>query len=418
MAFSFRHRGGSSQMISSDSFHRRIFETGESLFAEGDAGEEAYLIESGQVDVTLEVFGKTRHIASLGAGEIVGEMALIDDAPRSATAVAMEPTVVFVVDRDLMRQRLASTDPVIGLLMRVLSDRLRTTQHRSREGGKSTVFDGVARRYQQGDLEAIDLIKFEHELKRGLASGQFEITLQPIVHLSDCRIAGYEALMTWRHPERGRISPASFIDIAERTGLIREMDDLALRQALRALTDIKHSLKGRVPDLRVSVNLSGVHADDAGTVERIGRVLEEESFDPEFLTLEVTESWLVEDPLKAQDILFSLKDLGLRLALDDFGTGYSSLGYLHQFPMDYLKVDKSFTEDMINSEGSVKLVTAVVGLAKTFSLRTIAEGIDDPAQIDLLRDMDCEYGQGYHFSRPLEIEDACRFAHDHAGDEV
>jgi EAL domain-containing protein (putative c-di-GMP-specific phosphodiesterase class I) len=403
-------------MTSEDSSHRRMFDAGQALFVEGDKGEVAYLIESGQVDVTLQVFEMTRHIATLGVGEIVGEMALIDDGPRSATATATEPTEVFVIDRDLMQQRLATTDPVVSLLMRVLSDRLRTTHSRSRGDAPVSGFAAAARDFHESDREAIALIKFEHEIKRGLASGQFEITLQPIVHLSDTSIAGYEALMTWRHPERGRVSPGSFIAIAERSGLVRELDDLALRQAVRALADIKKSLAGRVPDLRVSVNLSGVHADDIGTAERVGRVLQEEAFDAEFVTLEVTESWLVEDPEKAQQILFALKDLGLRLALDDFGTGYSSLGYLHKFPMDYLKVDRSFTEMMTTSEGSVNIVRAIVGLAHTFELMTIAEGIDDPAQIGLLRDMGCEFGQGYHFARPLEIEAARAFARDHGGE--
>ena len=175
---------------------------------------------------------------------------------------------------------------------------------------------------------------------------------------------------------------------------------------MQALTRIKRDLGRPAAELRVAVNLSGVHVEDATTVERVRRVIEEEDFDARHLTLEITESWLVRDPDGAQQTLASLKDLGLRLALDDFGTGYSSLGYLHRFPMDYLKVDRSFTEKMTTSEGSANIVRAVIGLAHTFGLQAIAEGIDDPAQIEILSDMACEFGQGYHFSRPLVAKDA------------
>ncbi|MDP6708292.1 MAG: EAL domain-containing protein [Alphaproteobacteria bacterium] len=391
--------------------HRRSFAAGEQIFDEGDLGDVAYIVESGSIALTRELAGEMVRIATLGTGEIVGEMALIDDAPRSASAVAEVDTQVFVIERDLLRQHIAMTNPMIELLMRVLLDRLRSTHEHlseSEPGLKSTV-ENARRNYHDAELRAIDLFKFEHELKRGLGDGQFEVTLQPIVHLSDARIAGFEALMIWHHPQRGRLAPASFIEIAERSGLVRQLDDLALSQALGALADIKRHLGAPADHLRISVNLSGVHADDVSTVSRVARVIEAEGFDANFLTLEITESWLVRNPERAQETLFALKELGLSLALDDFGTGYSSLGYLHRFPMDFLKVDRSFTEMMATSEGSENIVRAVIGLAHTFGMEAVAEGIDDPAQIEILQRMNCEFGQGYHFSRPLNVDDARSF---------
>jgi len=393
-----------------DRSHRHTFAPGEQLFAEGEHGEVAYIIESGQVNITREGAERTLQIARLGAGELVGEMALIDDAPRSATATATEETEVFIIDRDLLRQRLRAADPMLRLLMRVMLDRLRES-HLQLLGGAVKYREQLkANMSDLGDAErrAIGQFKFEHELKRGLASGEFELTLQPIVHLETLEPLGFEALMAWNHPERGRLSPASFIAIAERSGLVRELDSLALRLAIQAMKRIQRDCRGGRP-LRVSVNLSGVHADDHGTVDRVRDVLIEEDFPPSSLTLEITESWLVEDPERAQATLARLKELGLNLALDDFGTGYSSLGYLHRFPIDYLKVDRQFTQNMITNDGSSRIVRAIIALAHSFNLPAIAEGIDDPRQIVMLKEMGCEYGQGYHFSRPLDAEQAHRF---------
>jgi EAL domain-containing protein (putative c-di-GMP-specific phosphodiesterase class I) len=377
------------------------------LFSEGERGEVAYIIESGKVNLARADGDEALHIAIVGAGELVGEMALIDDSPRSATATADEETEVFIIDRDLLRLRLRQADPMLRLLMRVVLDRLRDSHlrllgqpiaDRAAPGAAMTDLGRTERR-------AIRLFKFEHELKRGLSSGEFELTLQPIVDLESRVLVGFEALMAWHHPERGRLSPSSFMAIAERSGLVRELDDLALRQAMRAMKHLREADAQHRP-LRISVNLSGVHADDHDTVDRVRRALAEEAFPADALTLEITESWLVQDPERAQATLGRLKDLGLDLALDDFGTGYSSLGYLHRFPIDYLKVDRSFTQNMLTSEGSSRIVRAVIALAHSFELKAIAEGIDDPKQIEALREMGCEYGQGYLFSRPLDAAQA------------
>ena len=397
-------------MPSGDRPHRRSYAAGEKLFGPGDSGKTAFIIESGQVELHQADGDNPRHVATLHNGDVVGEMALIDDGPRTVTAIATEATEVFVIDREHLRQQLGSADPTIRLLMRALLDRLRTAQPQppDRIARELPRPNAQTRDYGVGERRAIGLFKFEHELKRGLSNGEFELTLQPIVRLDDRQITGFEALMVWRHPTRGRLPPNNFIAIAERSGLVRKLDDLALRSALRALNDIQQERGPEQAKLNVSVNLSGVHVDDAKTVERVQQAIEDEGFDPNFLSLEITESWLVSDPDRAQGILTGLKDLGLSLALDDFGTGYSSLGYLHRFPIDYLKVDRSFTRDMQTSAGSANIVRAVIGLAHTFGLQAIAEGIDNADQIAMLRGMSCEYGQGYHFSPPLSVADAHR----------
>ena len=216
--------------------------------------------------------------------------------------------------------------------------------------------------------------------------------------------------MVWRHPSLGRLTPADFIDIAERSGLVRELDELALRSAISALHEIGRAVGARARELSFSVNLSGVHAGQAATVTWIGDVLAETGTPPDRLTLEITESWLVGDPEAAVQTLRALKDLGLRLALDDFGTGYSGLAYLHSFPLDFLKVDRGFISGLPGDAGGARIAEAIIRLADTFGLAAVAEGIDDPRQLEALDAMGCAFGQGFLFSRPLDLSDAIDYA--------
>ncbi len=395
--------------------HRRKFAPGEVVFEQNAPGDVAYIIERGHVTVTRRRGGRAIDIASLGIGEIVGESALIDDHPRTATATATVETEVFIVERDLLQRHLGKADPLIAMLVRVLIDRLRTVQHRLipfEEDESSYPPDERRRARRLAAPEALALgdFKREHELKRGIARGEFDLTLQPILRLADRRLAGFEALMVWRHPSLGRLAPADFIDLAERSGLVRELDELALRSAISALHEIERAVGGRARELSFSVNLSGVHAGQAATVTWIGDVLAETGTPPDRLTLEITESWLVGDPEAAVQTLRALKDLGLRLALDDFGTGYSGLAYLHSFPLDFLKVDRGFISGLPGDARGARIAEAIIRLADTFGLAAVAEGIDDPRQLEALDAMGCALGQGFLFSRPLDLSDAIDYA--------
>ncbi len=395
--------------------HRRSFASGDVIFEQNAPGDVAYIIESGHVTVTRRWSGRTVDIASLGVGEIVGESALIDDFPRTATATATVDTEVFIVERDLLQGHLGDADPLISMLVRVLIDRLRTVQHRLVPFEDDALgFPGAerrrARRLAEPEILALGRFKREHELKRGIERGEFEVTLQPIVCLTDGRLTGFEALMVWHHPSLGRVGPGEFIDIAERSGLVRDLDDLALRSAITTLGALDARLGDPARELTVSVNLSGAHAGQEATVTRVADLLAETGAPASRITLEITESWLVSDPEAAVQTLRALKALGLRLALDDFGTGYSSLAYLHSFPLDFLKVDRGFISGLPGDDGGTRITEAIVRLAQTFGLAAIAEGIDDPGQLAALESMGCAFGQGYLFSRPLSLGDAIEYA--------
>jgi EAL domain-containing protein (putative c-di-GMP-specific phosphodiesterase class I) len=220
------------------------------------------------------------------------------------------------------------------------------------------------------------------------------------------RPVGVEALVRWRHPHRGQISPATFIPIAEETGVIVDLGRWVLlegcRQAAawRATTD---------PQLGLSVNVSGRQLIDGQFADDVAAALAENGLPAQALTLELTETVLMDDPADSQQRLSELKRLGVRLAIDDFGTGYSSLAYLRQFPVDELKIDKSFIDTIGVAEADLAIVRTVVELARILGLRTTAEGIETGLQADLLRRLGCESGQGYHFARPLAAVDVAEF---------
>jgi len=221
---------------------------------------------------------------------------------------------------------------------------------------------------------------------------------------------GVEALVRWRHPQRGLISPATFIPIAEETGTIVELGRWVLRESCRQAAEWRDSTD---PQLGLSVNVSGRQLTDGRFADDVAAVLAETGLPAQALTLELTETVLMDDPADSHRRLSELKRLGVRLAIDDFGTGYSSLAYLRQFPVDELKIDKSFIDTIGVAEADFAIVRTVIELARILGLRTTAEGIETRLQADLLRRLDCTSGQGYYFARPLDVGKVADFLAKH-----
>jgi diguanylate cyclase (GGDEF)-like protein/PAS domain S-box-containing protein len=250
-------------------------------------------------------------------------------------------------------------------------------------------------------------LELRNDLQRALATNEFELHYQPVVRLADGSISGVEALLRWHHPEKGLIPPLDFIPIAEETGLIIPIGRWVLREGCR------HARRLESPDgvpLRMSVNLSLKQIQHSDIVADVRDALEESGLPAERLTLEITESVLMDDTELAVSRLSDLKALGVTLALDDFGTGYSSLSYLSRFPVDILKMDRSFLRAG-STPGSNSLANAVVVLGATLALEVVAEGIEEVGQADSLRALGCDLGQGYLFARPLDAEDSVAFVH-------
>jgi diguanylate cyclase (GGDEF)-like protein/PAS domain S-box-containing protein len=250
---------------------------------------------------------------------------------------------------------------------------------------------------------AVQRLDLMGDLHRALEEEQFAAHYQPIVSLEHETIVGLEALVRWEHPEHGLLPPSSFLPLAEETGLMPALGRRVLREACRNLR--RWLADPRWRDLYVSVNLSTQEVHDPTLVPTVQQVLAETGLAPRNLVLEITEGVLLDTNDEAIDRLKELNQLGIRLAVDDFGTGYSALSYLQRFPMDILKIDKTFIDQLDEHDGQARLVNGIIELARGVNLQTVAEGIETSKQADTLRGMQAGLGQGFHFARPLRPED-------------
>lgn len=241
----------------------------------------------------------------------------------------------------------------------------------------------------------------ESDLQLALRNNQFRLFCQPIVDLPSNRLVGAEALIRWEHPQRGRVPPDAFIPVAEETGLIMDIGLWIVEEACRQLI----AWRNAGCDWYLSINISGRQIPDGLTPGKIAEVVKLMGVDPQWLVLEITEGVLLADVGKALDWLKQVRALGFGLYLDDFGTGYSSLSYLKRFPVDTVKIDKSFVHDMGSNQNDRALVAAIIAMAQSLGLQVVAEGVEDQTQLNLLRDMGCRRVQGYYFSKPVAAEE-------------
>jgi len=257
---------------------------------------------------------------------------------------------------------------------------------------------------------AVDRLQLETDLRRAIAADEFQLYYQPIVSLSTGKISGFEALVRWFHPTRGMVSPSEFIPVAEDTGLIVPIGALVLQEACRQLRVWQLKYPDFTDDLTISVNLSSVQFRQSGLIEQIDEILQETGLDPSFLKLEITESTIMENADSAKALLEQLKARNILLCIDDFGTGYSSLSYLHRWPIDTLKIDRSFVNGIGIEAHSREIIWTIVTLAGNLGMEVVAEGVETEQQLTQLRLLkrECHYGQGYLFSRPVDSEAAVK----------
>ncbi|MHC5858676.1 two-component system response regulator [Nostoc sp.] len=249
--------------------------------------------------------------------------------------------------------------------------------------------------------EAIQLLELENDLRRAVERQEFLVYYQPIVSLNTGMISGFEALVRWRHPIRGLVSPTEFIPVAEETGLINAINTWVLQSACHQLSIWQHFPVTPEP-LTMSVNLSARLFLQPNFVQQIDRIIYENKIDPAYLELEITESVIMENSQAIKIILQQLKQRKIKLIMDDFGTGYSSLSYLHSFPFNALKIDQSFVKRMQENKENMGLVPAMIGIANSMGMSAIAEGVETEEQLAQLRSLNCNFAQGYLFSKPIE----------------
>ncbi|MGH2752167.1 MAG: putative bifunctional diguanylate cyclase/phosphodiesterase [Actinomycetota bacterium] len=247
---------------------------------------------------------------------------------------------------------------------------------------------------------ALRRLETKSELKHAIERNEFVLHYQPIVSLNEGSLLGMEALIRWDHPQRGLVAPVEFIPIAEESGLVVSLGRWVLQEACRQARDWPIN----DPEISLNVNVSPKQFQHPGMVEDVANALWDSGIDPSILTIEITESVLIHDAEAAIEKLSRIKDFGVRVAVDDFGTGYSSLGYLSKFPIDILKIDKTFIEGVGRGSEEDAIAQAIIKLGGSLGLEVVAEGIEQPEQIDALQLLRCDRGQGFYFSRPVDAD--------------
>lgn len=340
-------------------------------------------------------------VARLGGDEfavILDQLQLESDAAAAAERLQEKLSAPFII-----KEREIFVSASIGIA-------LNKTPHESAEDflrSADTAMDRAKTR-GRGSFEIFDTemhtrvaaqLQLETDLRRALVRKEFRLCYQPIINLNSRQIVGFEVLLRWPHPEQGLIPPTRFIPIAEETGLIIPISQWVLREACQQMR--KWQIQRPSSQLlTISVNLSGKQFSQPGLIDFIKQVLEETGLEASSLKLEITETALIDNSEAAIVMLSQLKDLGIHISLDDFGTGYSSLSYLHRFPIDTIKVDRSFIS-RINRPKDSEIVRTIVALAENLGLDVVAEGVETDEQADQLLEMNCKYGQGYLFSKPV-----------------
>ena len=348
-------------------------------------------------------------LARLGGDEFA---LLLEDVHRARDAVGLAERVQKELQKPFrLRNMDLSMSASIGITFgstdytsteQIIRD-ADTAMYKAKSDGKAryAIFDASLQQH------VAEQLRLETELRRGLGKGEIFLDYQPIFALRGGRLTGFEALARWRHPERGVLEPASFVPLAEETGLIIPLGRWVLHEACRQMAQFARA-GGK--NLRMSVNVSGRQMADPAFGEEVKRVISEAGISPSQLTLEVTESVLMDSRSEAMAMLRELRAAGVALSIDDFGTGHSSLAYLAQLPIDQLKIDRSFIAPLGEGDDRGEIVRAILTLGRALSKQVLAEGIETQSQLSILQDLGCEVGQGFLLSRPLDAGAAAAIA--------
>lgn len=380
---------------------------GQVLFREGETGQHAYAIESGLVQICVERGGKQVAIAKLGKGEIFGEMAIISEGKRSATAVALKDCRLLKLEAQQFHHRMEAMDPVMRMIVDVMLTRLRSTLE------QLETLPEAPRQHEQPPAELVDealaRLRLEHELQDAVLDEQFSPFYQPIVCLATGKLAGFEALVRWDHPERGLVAPDSFIPAAEESDLIMAITRNVLLRVSKDLPEMRVRCLKNIENVKlvyVSLNVTARDLADAQFADKIEAHFVEHGMTTDALRLEVTESSLMSNLDEIDLMLGRLRRLGVGIAIDDFGTGYSSMNHLAQLPISTLKIDRSFVAALNDGEQNRKIVNAILQLASELEIPVIAEGIETQEDARYLARQDCAFGQGYYYGKPMTCEAA------------
>ncbi len=370
---------------------------GDVVFREGDQPTTAFLIEAGEIEISTLQNGEQLILSHLGPGDLLGEMAVIDEAPRTATAVALTDCMLFPIDRAQISERLSKTDPIIRSLLEGQLKRYRGALA-AMQGRRDAHSDADTPSAQVG----IGKIRLETHLREALANDGLDVRYQPLLHVPSGKIAGYEALVRWTHPVRGPISPMEFVALAEETSLIVPIGEYVFDTACKAVS--RFIAAGADPKPFIAVNVSARQMGHPGLIERIVARVDAAGLPRGSLKVEITESQAL-DYAQVAAIIELCHSHGIKVALDDFGTGYSHLTHMHKLAFDTMKVDQAFSREMLEDPRSMAIVEAIVRMGKALGADIVVEGIETEAMLQALRDLGCDYAQGYLIGKPQTLDE-------------
>ncbi|MFH7245354.1 MAG: EAL domain-containing protein [Spirulina sp.] len=392
----------------------RFFREGETIFTEGSRSDTAYIIETGLVEIFVGSGDDAVQLSVLGSGDIFGEMGLIDNFPRSASARAVCPCRCITISGTQIAERIEASSPLVRLLISISLHRNRAYNNyfKALLNSSHVVLPNLAvtaKAYAKNPQhrKIVEEIKLESDLQKAVRNDELQPYYQPLFSICDNGIVGFESLLRWQCPDRGMVSPQQFISLAEETSLIVPIGDWILEQAC---IDLKHFQalwqvgQTEPSHLFMSINISVRQFQEPDFCDKLLALTERYQVLPKHIKLEVTERIFL-DHADAVQAIDTCRAAGFEVALDDFGTGYSSLSYLERCEIDSLKIDQSFIQKICTSNRAKILVSSIIDIAKKLGLPTIAEGIETEEHRQILQEMGCDIGQGYLFSKPMPVEE-------------
>jgi len=389
----------------------KTYSNGDTIIQQGDEGNSAFVIDKGRVEILIEKDkGLVQSLGTRGEGSIIGEMSLIDNEPRTATVKAIDECELIEITRGDFDRRLNSSDPIINAITRIILTRYRDIITKAHILGNSAGYptpEQLEKKYTD-ENKALDTLKFGHEFKDAIDAGEIHLNYQPIIDIQQNKTIGFEALMRWNHPTKGFISPEIFIPLAEQNDVMADATYWALSESCQMLKRLE-SNNGNAGELFISVNYSSNDIVNKNFNANISETLKENNLNPDQLHIEMTERSLIEESTIAKDRLQTCRENGVSVSIDDFGTGYSSLSYLHYFPINVLKIDRSFIKNMEDDQVSLELVKTIITLGKNMNMKIIAEGIEELSQQETLKGLGCDAGQGYYIAKPMPEKDLIDF---------
>lgn len=394
---------------------RRTLAAGDVLFRQGDHGESAYVVESGVIEIYSERGDSSHVIATLGVNDIFGEMALLGDAARTASARATTRTELLVVTHEHLNERLQGADPMTRHLLRTVVLRCREMLTWMRASGAASTARQTVRVELPGDeaesddrTRAFQRLRTEQELELALERGEFKLYFQPIVRLKDRKVAGFEALIRWFKPGQGMVPPGEFIPVAEASPLINRIGQWVLESSVDSLLAMESAGAALAEPVFVTVNLSARQLSDDTLLPALAAQVARLRGRDCRIKLEVTESLMISNVVAVQAFIVQCRELGVDVLLDDFGTGYCSLSYLHLFKVQTMKLDRSFVRGMSVSEASEKVVLGVTRMAHDLGLTVVVEGVERLEEADQAAELGIDYVQGFFYGRPVPLADALK----------